>query len=129
MTYSPKNETDEIVQCLGQPGSHSSGPVGITIYNSGKAAAFKSSSQWRVSSAVILMVDVLEMPWLPPFPRYVLLAFINVINVIMYAQCLFILLSPFEFVSFPFISFSYFSSQLSCPLEIGDDKHKVLKGK
>lgn len=62
MTYNPKNEPDEIVQCLGQPGSHSSGAVGNTIYNSGKAAAFKSSSQWRVSSAAILMVDVLEMP-------------------------------------------------------------------
>lgn len=57
MTYNPKNEPDEIVQCLGQPGGHSS-----EFYNSEKAAAFKSSSQWRVSSAAILMVDVLEMP-------------------------------------------------------------------
>lgn len=121
--------SDEILQCLGQPGSHSSGAVGITIYNAEQASAFKSSGQWRVSSAAILMVDALEMPWFPPFSRYVFLTLINMINILMYTQCLFIFISPFELISFSFISFSYFSPQLSCPLEIGDDQHKVLKGK
>lgn len=121
--------SDETFQCLGQPGSRSSWAVGIMIYNSEQASAFKSSSQWRVSSAAILMVDVLEIPWLPPFSRYVFLTLINVINVLMHAQCLFIFIFPFELISFSFISFSYFSPRLSCPLEIGDDQHKVLKGK
>lgn len=105
--------SDEILQCLGQPGSGSSGAVGIMIYNSEQAAVFKSSSQWRMSSAAILMVDALEMPWLPPFSRHVFLTLINVINILMYAQLLFILLSPFKFISFPFLSFFHFSSWLS----------------